>query len=103
MKKDLFITCIHCIISEKALTQVKLQTRRYSVANTSQAEDTCDTQLTFDLCELFGHYQVELVNRTEHPDYENVRQLLWQTMLLFPGVCETKTRIISPLLFRFIE
>ena len=94
----------HPYLPEKALARPKFQTRRHSVVtNTSQTEDAGDSMMTFDLSELFGRHQVALMNRSEHPDYVNVRQLLWKTMLLFPGICETKTRIISPLLFRFLE
>jgi hypothetical protein len=36
-------------------------------------------------------------------DHVNVRRLLWEAMLLFPHIAEAKSRVIAPLLFRFLE
>ncbi|GAB1607823.1 small subunit processome component 20 homolog [Argonauta hians] len=37
------------------------------------------------------------------PDMEFFREHLWKIMLLFPDVCEASSKVLSPLLFRFVK
>ncbi|XP_064627386.1 small subunit processome component 20 homolog [Lineus longissimus] len=56
-----------------------------------------------NLGDRFVQCQEEVKNSKDRPDHMNYRQLLWKTMQNFPDKCEPRSRILSPLLFRFLN
>ena len=56
-----------------------------------------------DLETIFNTYKAKVASMADRPDHVNFRHLLWKTMHKFPEVCEPMSRVLSPLLFRFLE
>ena len=57
-----------------------------------------------DVSSVFEEYQCRyLAGTDDRPDDINFRYLLWKAMHHFPEVCESRSTIVTPLFFDFLE
>ena len=72
------------------------------MSDTSTMDSSGLNDLTSDTLDL-ERYVSDWSGLTERVNWCSYRALLWKAMASFPATCEARTRILSPLLFRFLE
>ena len=83
------------IPTEKELLKPKSELKR--------ADENSKMDPVAMICDLCGQTLDTLSGKNDRPDHINFRSLLWRAMQKFPEKCEPKSRLIAPLLMKFLK